>query len=68
MQGAAHKTSLFGVLRIAIWKTQKIWVTLKDCSQEQKEPGVYKDKRLQGLKDAWRELWLTLTKTENIYL
>ena len=47
MQEAADKKSLFGVLRITVGETQ-IWVTLKECSWEEKESGAYKDKKPRG--------------------
>ena len=44
MQGVTNKKSIFGVLRIATWKTW-IWVTLKKSSQEGKESGLIKTKK-----------------------
>ena len=44
MQGVINKKSIFGVLRIATWKTW-IWVTLIKSSQEEKESGAYKNKK-----------------------
>lgn len=44
MQGIINKKSMFGVLRIATWKTW-VWVTLKKSSQEEKESGAYKNQK-----------------------
>lgn len=64
MQKDANKKRVYlGVLKIAIRETQ-VQITPKECSEEEKESGAYKDRKPLLLKVAWKELWFVLKESQ----
>lgn len=60
-RGCKSEKSLFGILGIAVWETQ-IWVTLKECSQEEKESELTKPKSHKVAKSCLKRITINFDK------
>lgn len=60
-RGCKSEKSLFGILGIAVWETQ-IWVTLKECSQEEKESELIKPKSHKVAKSCLKRITINFDK------